>query len=345
MNLDKFLGCTFGVAIGDALGMPFETMSACEIQNRVGEIEKFESPSLNPHIFSSLEHLPEGSWTDDTRLTLATMEAFVEARGRFSMKKIKEAHVKAFGEDRRGWGRSTRKACGRLAGGAHWRNSGEPNGSGNGVIMKISPLGLWNSIMQEELRPFVDKCLEFAKMTHLGTPAIVGGIIHAFAINTLASRDFSGVRHIFTFLDFFKELALGLEDELPPCDDKISDQIVEIMRRGTNGDLGTASAQEIASWFGGGTSYACNSFGLSYALFARSVYTNDLVHLAPFSAVFEAVEAGGDTDSNASIVGSLVGALHGVKIIPADLIAGVEKSEMIRELTEKFFEACNPKAK
>ena len=209
--------------------------------------------------------------------------------------------------------------------------------------MKIAPLGLWQTFAREHPRAFVDMCVEYARMTHLGTPAIVGGVVHAFVINTLASRDFTRVNNILTFLYFFKELALGLEGELPPWDDKISDQIEKIMTYGMRGELGTASSETIASWFGGGTSYAYNSFGLSYALFARSECIRD--NPDPFNAVFDAVNAGGDTDSNASIVGSLVGALHGMSVIPQELIMGVEKAEMIRERTEKFFKVCGSHAK
>ena len=125
---------------------------------------------------------------------------------------------------------------------------------------------------------------------------------------------------------------------MPFWEDKISDQIEKIMAYGMRGELGTASPETIASWFGGGTSYAYNSFGLSYALFARSEYIADNPN--PFNAVFDAVNAGGDTDYNASIVGSLVGALHGMSVIPHELVMGVEKTEMIRERTEKFFEVC-----
>ncbi len=299
MNLDKFLGCIFGVAIGD------------------------------------------------TQLTLATIDALTESDGIFDMDAIARAHISAYKEERRGWGKSTRGACERLTKGAgwNWTNSGDRDGAGNGVMMKIAPLGLWQTMAVEDIRPFVNKCIEYGKMTHLGTPAIVAGTLHAVSIATFAGRKDSFVR-VPTFLSYLYELAKGLEAELPPWKDKISSQIINIMAYidyGRRGNLGKQSPEDIASLFGGGTSYAYHSFGLAYAIFAKSACNPD--NPDPFNAVFEAVNAGGDTDTNASIVGSLVGALHGMRAIPQELVEGVEKSGEIRERTEKFFEACKRRAK
>ena len=52
MNLDKFMGSLLLVAIGDAYGVPFETMTAEEIEDLeiLGyTINGYFSPSINPH--------------------------------------------------------------------------------------------------------------------------------------------------------------------------------------------------------------------------------------------------------------------------------------------------------
>ena len=329
MNLDKFLGCILGVTIGDRLGAPVESMSACDIHARFGEIRDF-SHGKYP--------------TDDSQHTFATMDAFIESSGIFSMPIIAEKHKEAYRNEWYGWGRSTRKSCQRLcdkSGKWDWTNSGEPDGAGSGVIMKIAPLGLWRSVSKEDPASFTKKCVEYARMTHLGTPAIVAGAVHAVAIATLADKE-DGFVHVYTFLNFLKTLAEIIESELPMWEDKISSQIENIMHYvyyGNRGNLIKQTPDKIASLFGGGTSYAYNSFGLSYAIFARSVLNPD--NPEPFNAVFDAVNAGGDTDTNASIVGSLVGALHGMKVIPKELIDALEDKDQIRERVEKFYEACN----
>jgi ADP-ribosylglycohydrolase len=64
----------------------------------------------------------------------------------------------------------------------------------------------------------------------------------------------------------------------------------------------------------------------------------------PFNAVLDAVNAGGDTDTNASIVGSLVGALHGIKVIPAELLLELEDKQEIQARIEKFYKVCVARA-
>lgn len=207
-------------------------------------------------------------------------------------------------------------------------------------MMKIAPLGLWRSINKENPDSFLEKCIEYARMTHLGTPAIVAGAVHAAAIATLAIKYDSRI-HVYTFLNFLKNLAEILESKLPPWNDKISSQIENITNYiyyGSSGRLGEQTLERIASLFGGGTSYAYNSFGISYAIFARNALNPD--NLEPFNAVFDAVNAGGDTDTNASIVGSLVGAFHGMKAIPEKLVSELEDKDGIRKQTEEFYKVC-----
>jgi len=332
MNLDKFLGCIFGVTIGDRLGAPVEGMNACDIRARFGEIRDF-SHGKYP--------------TDDSQLTFVTIDAFIESRGNFSMPIIAEKHKEAYKNEWHGWGRSTRKSCGRLcdnSGRWDWTNSGEPKGAGNGIMMKIAPLGLWRSISKEDPASFTEKCVEYAQMTHLGTPAIVAGVVHAAAIATLAVKESSFI-HVHTFLNFLKRFAEIIEGDLPPDNAKISSQIENIMRYiyyGARGNLVEQTPDKIAALFGGGTSYAYNSFGLSYAIFVRSVLNPD--NPEPFNAVFDAVNAGGDTDTNASIVGSLVGAFYGMKAIPQNLVSALEDKDEIRERTEEFYKVCIARA-
>lgn len=330
MNLDKFLGCMYAATIGDRVGVPVETMTACEIRAKFGEILGFT---------------PESKPSDDSQLLFVVEDAFIESGGVFDMSIIARKHIEAYANEWHGWGRSTRRSCKRLDEGKHWTESGEPDGAGSGVIMKIAPLGLWNSIEPEDIVPFMDQCIEFARMTHLGTPAIVAGAIHAVAITSLAARPDVFV-HVPTFLSYLYKVAMGLEEKLPPWKDKISAEIMNIMTYidyGRRGNLLEQTPEKIAYLFGGGTSYAPCSFGLSYAIFARSACNPD--NPEPFHAVFDAVNAGGDTDTNACIVGSLIGALHGMKVIPQHLIDALPDREEVRKRTEKFFEACSSRAR
>jgi len=341
VNLDKFKGCILGLAVGDALGMPFETMTSEEIEKYLGKnLKSFHTPSINPHTFSENEKLEAGQWTDDTQLTLATMDALIETCGIFNMDVIAKKHVEVY-EKRRGWGKATRKSIERLRSGVHWSKSGEPNGSGNGVMMKIAPLALVTVFFIKKnthhfpdsslLRIFAD-LMDFARMTHKIDSAIVAGALHNFALMYLISRDDKMLFNPNEFLEGLYECCDFLESFLGGYP-KVSNQLKKL----TNGlfIVEQLSNHELSDQFGGGTKEAFsayNTFGISYALFLQNPNS--------FDPVFKAVLCGGDTDSYAAIVGSMLGALHGESIIPEYLLRGLEAREEIEKKVEGFYEIC-----
>ncbi|MBI2041680.1 MAG: ADP-ribosylglycohydrolase family protein, partial [Candidatus Nealsonbacteria bacterium] len=136
------------------------------------------------------------------------------------------------------------------------------------------------------------------------------------------------------FLDYLQIIALTVEKELFATGDKISEQIDRIFFFWRDYVVTGKIDREIASRFGNGTSYAYNSFGLSYAFFISCPNS--------FSVVWQAATAGGDTDSNASIAGSLCGALNGSSFIPSNLLLNLERREYIETLVERFFQICSP---
>ena len=76
MSLEQIRGCLLGLAIGDALGAPVEFMSLSAIKERYGAagITDLETWS----------GFPAGSYTDDTQMTISTVEGMLAAdtRGR-----------------------------------------------------------------------------------------------------------------------------------------------------------------------------------------------------------------------------------------------------------------------
>src|SRR3990172_11810807 len=140
---EKIRGMFLGIAIGDALGMPVETLTADVIAKRFGRIMNY----LRPEGHKWYNGRDAGTWTDDTQLSLAVAESLI-ANGKIDMDDLAARHVAALPTAKQfGWGRSTRKSVTRLSQGVHWSESGksnEPNqGMGNGVAMKVAPIGAW----------------------------------------------------------------------------------------------------------------------------------------------------------------------------------------------------------
>jgi ADP-ribosylglycohydrolase len=55
-------------------------------------------------------------------------------------------------------------------------------------------------------------------------------------------------------------------------------------------------------------------------------------------ALFDVASAGQDADSNASMIGALLGALHGTVIFPAHLVDGLRDREAVLEVADQFQE-------
>jgi len=64
---DRAAGSLWGLAIGDALGMPTQLLSRDAVAETFGDIERFEEPTVDHPIASGLA---AGTVTDDTQQTL-----------------------------------------------------------------------------------------------------------------------------------------------------------------------------------------------------------------------------------------------------------------------------------
>jgi ADP-ribosylglycohydrolase len=85
---DRIRGCLLGVAIGDALGNPFEHMGpgpqkCAALESTGGLITDFHHG----------QDFPAGAWTDDTGLTLATCRALIEVLKTYNGSSVRRMDV------------------------------------------------------------------------------------------------------------------------------------------------------------------------------------------------------------------------------------------------------------
>lgn len=320
-NRNKVTGTILGVAIGDCLGLPVETFSRGRIKKEYGFVKDYLIPDKNPYFKAQ----PAGTYSDDTQLTLAVLNALM---GDKNMEAMAEQHVLAMNKTTNGWGNSTRDSVEKLADGTLWTNSATGTGLGNGVAMKVAPIGLWRAIFKhqyEDVSKFNqqidDLLIELAGMTHKTDLAVASGFIHSEAIHYLyesSPESFDSK----TFLDRISAAA-KIQDNLPKEYVKVPDRFSEIINQ-LNPSL---TDKEIDELFGYGSCYCYHSIPFSYAYFLRNPTSID--------SLFDAVNAGGDADSNAAIVGSMLGALNGKDIFPSYLIDGLqEKDNLLKSIND-----------
>lgn len=364
MLLDKFLGCIFGGAIANSLAAALGGMPVREIQARFPEIRDFIDPSENTYLPAIGNR---GEWTGEIALLLATMRALTKTRGVVQMGAIGEEFRTTYERENRGFGRSDRSACQRLLAGLDWQDSGEPwqpelkRGAGNGSMVSIVPLGLLQAVMNRNgvrkgALAFMSEGINYGFMTHRGPPAIIASVVHAslivgftgFSKETLEAfrctpEVFGGVLYsaVTTAEIAWVEAEKRLRNAGLPfsCEDNIYYQILRIVSLYSIGNLKTATPKEIGFWFGNGGPYAFHSFGFAYAMLARWVARLRDFNPDPFEPILWALYSGADQNTT-TVVGELMGALCGIRAFPYHLVSGVEKSEEIRELTERFFDTC-----
>jgi len=259
-----------------------------------------------------LEFREHSNWriSDDTRLTLATCESIIEI-GEVSPEHIASRFVEWYRARRTtGMGSSTLKALRDLDAGQHWALAGAKGemAAGNGAAMRIAPLAFHLDPKIDQDRQIIrDVC----RITHHNEEAYIGALAVAIAIRSLAFAEASPT-----------DLLEVVVQDLP--DSRVRDRILAL------GALrGDASVAGVGSEFGS-SGYVVYSVPLA-------LYAARSIHRLPLDdAIRNAIQAGGDTDTIASISGQISGAWLGLSRVPRELIEKLPHSTYIQRVTDEF---------
>ncbi|WP_337177313.1 ADP-ribosylglycohydrolase family protein [Paludisphaera sp.] len=281
---DRLEATLLGTALGDALGLPCEGMSARAIARRFGPVDRFRLLGR------------AGFVSDDTE------QSALMAQSLARHPRDVEACVRDFRRALLGWfcrlpwgvGLATVKACLRIAAGV------SPSGvmsAGNGAAMRSAIVGVFHRDRPDERRAFARA---LAEVTHRDPRAVEGAVFVA-EVAALAARP-------------------GLAR---PAPDLLREArgVVEDAQLGRAIDEGLAmAASDHATLDAAG---ACGTSGfvvhtLAFASFAFARFGDD-----PMRALTETISAGGDTDSIAAIVGAWSGARSGAAWLPTELIGRI----------------------
>lgn len=256
-----------------------------------------------------------GEWhlSDDTQLTLATCAAIRSARG-VSPAAIAAGFAAAFKARRvRGIGASTYGALSHLAAGGHWATAGRKGemAAGNGAAMRIAPL----AFLCDPARPADRTTLrDVCRITHHSDEAYAGALAVAASVRAFSLRPEDPVE------DLLAEVIADLPDT------RVRDRLQEVLALPSSTPLAT-----IAERFGA-SGYVVESVPL--ALFAARTADH-----RPFEEILAGViSVGGDTDTNASMAGQVVGVRVGYEALPEHLVRRLPDWEEIRREALAFAE-------
>ena len=180
---DRGLGAFRGLALGDALGMPTQSLSRAVIVEDYGRITKFVDAGPRQLIAAGM---PAASITDDTEQAILLAELLIEGRGvvatgTFATRLLAwEDRMRARGSLDL-LGPSTKSALERLNAGVPAGEAGS-RGATNGAAMRVAPIGMAHDV--SNLSAFVDAVVAASEVTHntslgIASAAAVGAAVSA----------------------------------------------------------------------------------------------------------------------------------------------------------------------
>lgn len=360
---EKYTGALIGAAIGDALGWPNEQNSKNIRKNRNSiktyvEWNRRAGGKYWPHE----EKICAGEYSDDTQLIIATARSLL--RGRQWSNFFRQAELPAWLKYERGGGGETKRAAQKWANNiSPWdEKSNSPleikdyfMAGGNGVAMRILPHIFRN---EENVEKIMEQVVLNGMYTHGHPRALIGAMLYAMAVRTLIQQD--------VVLSYGELIDVLIEEkqwsELPEVNniaiwkseaeiyaqydyDRIWNECVKetinylkIAKEALNQgilDLRDDTLQKLGCYNTKINGAGNVSAVVSIYLFSK--YADD-----PTMAIYETANlSNADTDTLASMVGGLVGALHGKDWIPIELM-GVQDYSLFEYLVEQMLdEKCD----
>ncbi len=352
MTKNKIKGMFLGVALGDILGIPVEGFSTEKIEKIYGSITSIIPPSGHQ---KWLRNHKQGTWSDDSQLTIAVAEAMIDSNGFEDQSAAMDAqakrHVEALRATVAGWGRTTTEAVRKLANGEHWSTSGivteavrklangehwstsgivdakrKGSGLGNGVAMKIGPVGAYAAIDDDHYGAAVDFTMKLSQMTHGTSISASTGLAMMAAVAFCLKYEPKEFDESLFISDVVGAANLG-KLVLP---ETIVDDVVARLEQLEDKQLFNRD-KIITEWKGG--CYCYDSIPFTLMFFIKNPHSVD--------TLFTICNAGGDTDSNCSMAGALLGALHGPEIFgdlpkQADPVQLAQVMDVAERFAEKF---------
>ncbi len=300
---ERALGALYGLAIGDALGMPTQSLSRPEIVARYGPLVTTFWPGPPDHPLAT--GLPAGTVTDDTEQAMLLARLVVECGGEVDAGELAR-RLLAWEESMRAresldlLGPSSRRALAALAAGADADEAGR-YGTTNGAAMRVTPVGV--ATPAHDLSVLVDRVVGASRATHNTGIALAGAAAVAAAVSAgvdgvplagaialagSAAASAAGRGHWAAGADVGSRIAwaTGLVSGLD------REQVIDVVYRLVGTSLATQESVPAA--------------------FAVAAAVPD----DPWLACRVAASLGGDCDTIAAMTGAVCGACHGAAAFP-----------------------------
>ncbi len=304
---DKIKSVLFGVAVGDALGVPVEFDSRKIIN---------ENP-VKDMIGYGTYNLPPGTFSDDSSLTFCLAEALTQD---FNLNVIGQNFVKWCYQNY--WtprgnvfdiGITTRQAIERLTKGERADLAGgfDVSSNGNGSLMRILPLLFY--IFNKPIHERYEITKQVSSITH----GHIRSVIACFYYLEFARQIFYGIDKY----DIYKNLQMEISGHLNSL--SINPSEISVFDRLLLANINELSQEQIYS-----SGYVLHTLEASiWCLLTTDNYKD---------AVLKAVNLGEDTDTTGAVTGGLAGLLYEFNTIPEKWVEKIARKKDIENLAERL---------
>lgn len=299
-----------GLAIGDALGVPAEFKSR----------EELKKYPITDMIGDGTYNLPVGTWSDDTSMTLATVDSIIstgtitpnDMANKF-LNWFRNAEYTATNETF-DIGRTTLQALAKYELKLYDASScGEDNeySNGNGSLMRILPVAYYiyykDVTDNQEIYNIVK---QVSSITHAHEVSILGCYIYVrLALELLNGKDKIEAYNNIKKLDY----------------SMFSSTTIDKYSRILNNNIQNFDEENISS-----SGYVVSTLEAAMWLFINSNDYNN--------TILRAVNLGEDTDTVAACTGGLLGIYYGIENIKSSWKQNLKRYDYIVELCDKFDE-------
>lgn len=307
MTKDKIKSVLFGVAIGDALGVPVEFESRFYLDKN--PVRAMQTGGVHDQ--------PAGTFSDDSSLTFCLAEALTKE---FNLDEIGAYMVRWYYDNF--WtahgevfdiGITTQAAIERISNGVELDKTGEysESSNGNGSLMRIAPLVFYVHNMDLDERFACVK--KVSALTHGHMRSVLACMYFIeFALGLLSNSDKYEVYHALQnqFCEMLMLLGIAVEESV----------VFDRLLRGSIYELNSSDIQ---------------SSGYVVHTLEASIWCLLTTHSFE-EAVLTAVNLGEDTDTTAAVTGALAGIVYGVDAIPDEWLAVLARRTDIENLAERM---------
>ena len=307
---EKIKAVLFGVAVGDALGLPVQWRSREELRRQ----------PVREMVGYGTFNMPPGTWSDDSSLTFCLAEALTKG---FDLNIIAQNFLEWFHKGY--WtpegeafdiGSTTSEAIYRLSQGTFPEIAGSTSeySNGNGSLMRISPLVFY--IKDKPIEERFEITRKVSSITHRHIRSVIACFYYLeFMRKLLSSSDKFAIYNELQkeVPDFIKSIEVD-EGEIEKFSRLLKEKIYELAEEKISSSGYVIDTLEASIW---------------------CLLTTDNFK----DAILKAVNLGEDTDTSGAATGALAGLLYGYESIPKEWINTLARKEDIEDLAKRVAEA------